>query len=192
MVNSGSGGSTYDLDAVWFNEPHRWRRAGGELQVSTDPGTDFWRQTHYGFVRDSGHLFGARVPGEFVATVDVHGDYRDQYDQAGLMVRMDAERWVKCGVEYVDGVAKVSAVVTHAVSDWSVAPLTAVPQWLRLRVTRTGDTLLVEYGVDGADLQLHRMAFLPPDLPVSVGPMACSPDGQGFDVRFRGFEVIER
>jgi hypothetical protein len=176
-------------EPVWFHEPARWRRAGPELSLSTDPGTDFWRHTGHGYVRDNGHFLGMRVPGEFVAAVEVEGDYRDQHDQAGLMVRMDAERWVKCGIEYVDGVAKVSAVVTHGVSDWSVAPLPAVPQWLQLKVTRTGDTLKVEYGVDGSPLQLHRLAFLPPDLPVSVGPMACSPDGQGFDVRFRGFDV---
>ncbi len=183
-----------DLDPLWLNEPRRWRRSGDELLLTTDPDTDFWRQTHYGFIRDSGHHLGVRVPGEFVAEVALHGAFRDQFDQAGLMVRMDAERWVKCGIEFVDGGATVGAVVTHAVSDWSVTPLDAVPEWLGLRLTRSGDALTVEYCLDGlsADAEawaMHRMAFLPPALPVSVGPMAASPKGEGFDVRFRDFAV---
>jgi len=178
-----------DLESVWFNEPKRWKRVGTELHLTTNPQTDFWRHTHYGFVRDSGHLLGCRVPGDFVASVQVHGEYRDQYDQAGLMVRLDAERWVKCGIEFVDGTASMSTVVTHAVSDWSVTALPAVPQWLGLRLTRAGDALKVEYSVDSGPWLMQRLAFLPPDLPVSVGPMAASPDGTGFDVQFRGLSV---
>ena len=188
-MTSTSAAGSLELEPVWFNEPRRWKRVGTELHLTTNPRTDFWRHTHYGFVRDTGHLLGARLPGEFTAQVEVHGDYRDQYDQAGLMVRMDAERWVKCGIEFVDGAASMSTVVTHAVSDWSVTPLPAVPQWLGLRLTRSGDSLRVEYRVEAGPWLMQRLAFLPPDLPVSAGPMAASPDGDGFDVRFRGLTV---
>ncbi len=160
--------------------------------VTTDPDTDFWRQTHYGFVRDSGHLFGVRVAGEFTATVVVSGGFADQYDQAGLMVRLDAERWVKGGLEYVDGRATVAAVVTHVVSDWSSTPLPSAPDRLGLRVSRRGDALRVEYRLDhGADgaWTTHRLGYLPPGLPVSVGPMAASPTGAGFDVVFHDFTL---
>ena len=53
----------------------------------------------------------------------VTGAYWDQYDQAGLMVRFNERVWLKCGVEFVDGVQHASAVVTREHSDWSVAPL---------------------------------------------------------------------
>lgn len=184
--------SDLDRDPVWLNEPARWRRSGAELVLTTDPDTDFWRHTHYGFVRDSGHFWGVRMPGEFTAEVSVEGAYRDQYDQAGLMVRMDAERWVKCGIELVDGVQMMSTVVTHAVSDWSTAPFQAgAPARLGLRLTRAGDALTVAYRAFDADQpwQVHRIAFLPPGLPVSVGPMAASPTGNGFEVRFADLVV---
>lgn len=198
----------HDSEPVWLNEPARWRRFGADLLMTTDPRTDFWRQTHYGFVRDSGHHYGVRVPGDFTAEVEVLGEYADQFDQAGLMVRMDAERWVKCGVEFVDGVATMGAVVTHAVSDWSMTRLAAVPVSLRLRLRRDGDALTIEYRVDNGDdtavtdrtddsageadeqgWNMHRMAYLPAALPVSVGPMAASPSGDGFEVRFRGLRI---
>ena len=107
----------------WFNEPPQWQHNGDEIHVSVAPGTDFWRKTHYGFIRDNGHLYVQRVAGDFVAEVKVAGAYRDLYDQAGLMVRIDDAHWVKTGIEFVHGVQYVSAVVTNDFSDWSVAPL---------------------------------------------------------------------
>ena len=37
------------------------------LSVTTGARTDFWRETHYGFVHDDGHLRYARVSGDFTA-----------------------------------------------------------------------------------------------------------------------------
>jgi uncharacterized protein len=181
-----------DAGFTWLNEPGRWRRDGEALTLTTEPDTDFWRHTHYGHVMDSGHFAGTRVMGDFTALVTVAGAYQDQYDQVGLMVRLDAERWAKCGIEYVDGRHLMSSVVTHAVSDWSMTPLEPAPAALDLRVTRDGDALIVEYSVEGADWQIQRVAYLPPGLPVLVGPMAASPRGTGFQVSFSGFDVTPR
>jgi uncharacterized protein len=186
---NGARGQVDDAP-VWLHEPARWRRSGPELSLTTDPGTDFWRHTHYGFVRDTGHFLGTRVAGEFVATAEVDGDYREQFDQAGLMVRIDAERWVKTGIELVDGGHQMSAVVTHAVSDWSVTAIGRLDGPLRLRLTRRADALTVEFSLDlGMTWVLHRICYLPAELPVHVGPMAASPQGAGFDVVFRGLGV---
>ncbi len=176
-------------DAVWVNEPTRWRRQGADLSLTADGGTDFWRHTHYGFVRDSGHAALTRVPGEFVATVEVQADYRDQYDQAGLMVRLDETVWLKCGIELLDGVHQVSAVVTRDHSDWSVVPLPAPPGTLRLRVDRAGGTLEVRYALDGGPETLLRQAHLTGAETLRVGPMLASPKGGGITARFRGFAV---
>ena len=61
--------------------------------------------------------------------------------------------------------------------------------WLSLRLTRRGDCLAIEYALDGASWRLHRLAYLPPDLPAMVGPMAVSPGGAGFEVRYRGWNL---
>ena len=131
----------------WLNEPPSWDARGGALLVTAGPQTDFWRTTHYGFVRDSGHLCFQSWDGDFVAEVKVTGAYRDQYDQAGLMVRRDERVWLKCGVEFVDGRQHASAVVTREQSDWSIAPLTGNPRSLWLRVSRTGPDVEVRYSV---------------------------------------------
>src|SRR6476661_1422881 len=134
----------------WFNEPPAWDDQGQTITVHTGPQSDFWRTTHYGFIRDSGHFYYRPVAGDFTAEVEVRGGYRDLYDQAGLMVRQDAHTWMKCGIEFVEGVQQASAVVTRKYSDWSVAPLAANPPAIRLRVVRRGAALEVSYSLDGA------------------------------------------
>jgi regulation of enolase protein 1 (concanavalin A-like superfamily) len=76
-------------ECLWLNEPKEWHLRGGLLNVITDMNTDFWRETHYGFTRDSAHSFGCQTQGDFTAQVRVRARYAELYDQAGIMVRID-------------------------------------------------------------------------------------------------------
>ena len=111
----------------WYNEPRSGPRTA-TVTVTAEHDTDFWRKTHYGFIRDNGHFYYQEVVGDFRCEVKVSGGYAALYDQAGLMVRLDAETWLKCGIEFVEGVQYVSAVVTRDFSDWSVVALPAAPR----------------------------------------------------------------
>ncbi|URK86525.1 DUF1349 domain-containing protein [Rhizobium sp. RCAM05350] len=42
------------------------------------------------------------------------------------MLRLDERNWIKCGIEYTDGLMHFSVVVTRGVSDWSVIPLPGI------------------------------------------------------------------
>ncbi len=55
----------------WYNEPPLWRAQGQTIEVTTATKTDFWRKTHYGFVRDNGHFYYRPVSGDFTATVRI-------------------------------------------------------------------------------------------------------------------------
>src|SRR5437588_7217338 len=173
----------------WYNEPPRWNVDGETITIRSGPKTDFWRTTHYGFIRDNGHFYHHRIVGDFLVEVKVRGAYAALYDQAGLMVRVDEANWMKCGIEFVDGVQQVSAVVTREYSDWSVVPLRDPPPALWLRVSRRGSALEVQYAVDGERYALLRLAYLPPAEAVRVGPMCASPEGNGVSVAFEGFTV---
>jgi uncharacterized protein len=173
---------------VWLNEPPAWAEEAGALHVTTAPDTDFWRTTHYGFVRDTGHFRHTRATGDFVARVRVEGSYRDQYDQAGLMIRLDAETWLKCGIEYVDGRQWASAVITRGLSDWSVVPLDPAPASVCFEVRRTAEAVQVSYGEAEPD-RLLRLGALTTAGELQVGVMAASPDGAGFDAVLRDFRL---
>lgn len=173
----------------WLNPPPRWRQDQQGLHVTTAGETDFWRHTHYGFVRDSGHFLGTTIDGDFTSSVRFHGAYDTQYDQAGLMVRQSDEVWIKAGIEFVDGIQYASVVVTRTTSDWSVAPLDPQPAVYWIRIQRSGASLTVDGSVDGATWQLLRTTWLSEQPTLLVGPMCASPQGAGFDVVFTDFSA---
>src|ERR1700733_10742225 len=108
---------------TWLNPPSHWQHVEGDLLVTTDDRTDFWRKTEYGFIRDNRHFVQRTVAGDVSVEVKFAGKYRTLCQQAGLMIRLDAERWIKTGIEFVDESMNFSTVVTNDTSDWSMIPL---------------------------------------------------------------------
>jgi uncharacterized protein len=101
-----------------------------------------------------------------------------QSDQAGLLLRADAETWLKAGVEVSDGALQVSAVLTLGGSDWPVAP---VPEWagrqVTVRASRAGDAVTVRARVDDEPFRLVRVAPSPPASRPGRAPTAAPPPG---------------
>ncbi len=174
---------------VWHNAPAVWRLDAGHLHVTTDANTDFWRETHYGFTRDSGHFFGCAVPGEFTAELRIQAHYQDLYDQAGLMVRVDSETWVKTGIEMSDDQALLSSVLTVGRSDWATGRYTGDPADFWLRATVKGGVLRLQVSADGHHWPLLRLAPFPAAATYFVGPMCCTPERAGLQVSFSAFRV---
>ncbi|WP_414514460.1 DUF1349 domain-containing protein [Nostoc sp. PCC 9305] len=173
----------------WYNEPPVWEVKDKAIAITSGAKTDFWRETHYGFIRDNGHFFYQKIQGDFIAEVKISGQYQDLYDQAGLMVRLDELNWLKCGIEFVNGVQQVSAVVTRNYSDWSVIPMPQNPSAIWVRVTRRSTAIEVEYSLNGTEYTMLRLAYLTPVETVSVGVMCASPEGNGFQTRFEKFQI---
>jgi uncharacterized protein len=174
----------------WYNEPPAWSDRDGQITVQVGAKTDFWRKTHYGFIRDNGNFYYRSVSGNFTAEVVVRGQYETLYDQAGLMLRSDEGTWLKCGVEFVNGVQQASAVVTRSYSDWSVVPLPNNPPALWLRVKRDREAVEVSYSTDGVTYTLLRLAYLTEADPLQIGIMAAAPQGEGFLATFEGLSII--
>lgn len=170
---------------TWTTPPASVSTRDGALVVTAVEGSDAWRRTAYGFIHDTEHALIAPLPVGTAMEVVFDADFTAQFDQAGLFVRVDDERWMKAGVENADGVLGVGAVVTDAMSDWSVG---AVPEWagrrLRVRVSRASDALTVRAGVDGEPLRLVRVAPFAGDLAAQAGPLVCAPTRAGLEVVF--------
>jgi hypothetical protein len=173
----------------WLNEPDRWARTPDSLEVTTNQATDFWRQTHYGFTRDSGHFFGREVRSEFTASLRVRARYETLYDQAGIMVRLDEATWIKAGIELADGEALLGSVLTIGQSDWATKPFRgdASDFWIRMTVER--GVLRLQASADGQRWPLVRLCPFPVAERYWVGPMCCTPERAGLDVLFSDFTV---
>lgn len=176
----------------WLNEPAHWSSSNNRIIVSTLPKTDFWRITHYGFIRDNGHFYFDRVNTDFVVEVEISGSYKDLYDQAGIMIRSNENHWIKTGIEYVDGVQHLSAVVTHDYSDWSVTPLLTPLSPLRLYVERRKEAIRISYVDANSKYALLRLAYFPVMQEVQVGIMCASPEGDGYEVVFDNYRLIKQ
>lgn len=176
-------------DGKWVNEPAKWQANETALTMTTDDKTDFWRETYYGFTRDSGHFLGLPAGDSFTAKIRIQGEFRTLYDQAGLMVRIDENRWVKTGVEFTDGELFLSTVITDGKSDWSVSQPFKELEDFYIRVTVANGAMRIQASRDGKLWPLLRLAPFPVAAAYEVGPTACTPERSGLSVCFSEFSI---
>ena len=182
--------SAQTLDRMqWFNEPESWEIKDNVLTMDVTPQSDYWRISHYGFTVDDAPFLYTTRGGEFEVKVKISGEYKVRFDQAGLMLRIDKENYIKTGIEYVDGKYNLSAVVTHHKSDWSVITLDKAVPYIWIKAVRRLDAVEVFYSFDDKEYVMMRNAPLEDNSPVMVGLMAACPDGQGFKAKFENFTI---
>ena len=174
---------------TWFNEPSQWEIKDKKLTMMVTPQSDYWRISHYGFTVDDAPFYYSTYGGELETKVKIKGDYKARFDQMGLMLRVDAQNYIKAGVEFVDGKFNLSTVVTHKTSDWSVITLEKAPSFVWIKAVRRLDAVEVFYSFDEKEYIMMRNAYLQDNTPVQVGLMAACPDGNGFEAIFENFTV---
>ena len=96
----------------------------GSLTISPEPRRDYWSRTFYSplLVKTDAQTLLATVPveKEIMLTTAFTLTPISQFDQAGIMIRVDDRCWVKAGIEFTDGIPRLSCVVTNdGYSDWS-------------------------------------------------------------------------
>lgn len=174
----------------WRNQPPFYEERGETLLIRTGLETDYWNNTFYGFKHANGHFRATEVTGDFSFEVSFFASYQRLYDQAGAMLFVDGENWLKCGVEFTDGALHFSVVVTRDdQSDWSVMKLTGpTDASVTLRLTRHAEALRVQIREPDGGWRLVRLCYLGMPEMVEVGPMTCSPTGEGLEVTFSRLE----
>jgi len=173
----------------WLNEPKTWSVEDNTITMFPNPKSDFWRKTHYGYSFDNGSFYYKKFEGEFEVTVKITGDYKTQYDQMGIMIRMDEKIWIKAGIEYVDNQMNISSVVTHDHSDWSMIKLDSNPESIWIKAIRRSDAIEIYYSLNNKTYTMMRLAYFPENTPCMVGLMAASPKGDGFKALFEEFAL---
>jgi len=173
----------------WLNEPASATISDGKLVMRARPKTDFWRKTFFGYITDNGHFFHLPVSGDFSFEARVDGQYAALYDQAGLMVRLDARNWVKCGTEVFDNARHASVVFTREFSDGSTMSdlVTSGPVWWR--AVRKTDSLETLCSADGKNFTSVRLGYLAPSATAEVGIMCAAPEGGGFQCVFDNLKL---
>lgn len=114
-----------NFSAIHLN--HAIPDLSGSFQITCPPGTDIWDKP------PSTHSFNAPIIYQTItvgafksAKVTVSAPWKDKYDQGGLCLVIrcsDTTRWVKTGIEYLDGKPYVGTVAKDGWSDWSLTPV---------------------------------------------------------------------
>jgi regulation of enolase protein 1 (concanavalin A-like superfamily) len=183
LLDESFSGPKFDARLRWLNPPAGYEVRGGWLEFAPGGQSDFWQKTLDGGSRDNGHLLFLEVSGDFIAESRVRGELRNQYDQAGLMLRQDATHWLKADAENDPvGSPTLGVVITCETSDWSNSR--PAPREFLLRLERRGNLVEVRTSPDGREWSLLRQATLPLRDPVKVGIFAACPIKAGARVRF--------
>lgn len=144
--------------ASWLNKPEGSEITDRSVVIKTEPYTDLWQRTYYGFSHDNAHALLLERQEDFSFSTKVSFEYLVKYDQCGLVIYLTSDDWFKASVEYEDEkVSRLGSVVTnHGYSDWATTDIPATTvMWYRL--SRRGPDFLVESSPDGADFTQMRI-----------------------------------
>jgi uncharacterized protein len=199
---------SFDLSAAsWLNPPRHFEITSDSLLIRTDPHTDFWQRSFYGFRNDNGHALLLESAENFTFSARLDFKYQGRFDQCGLIIYLSSQDWFKASIEYeTDQFARLGSVVTNSgYSDWATTDI-ATPSSMWYRLSRRGPDFLIETSSDGADFRQMRVFHLhclgettiemgklnppaPAAQPVRFGLYACSPLDSSFDARFSNLKL---
>ncbi len=177
----------------WINQPEKFELKNDHLIIQTEPGTDLWQKTFYGFQNDNAPAFLIDRKGDFTFRVRVLFDEANHlYDQCGLLMYHDSENWVKVSVEYEnEELARLGSVVTNlGYSDWATTDISASVRDMWYRFSRRKQDFYIESSTDGKEFQQMRMLHMHiPMETARIGVYACSPLKSSFKADFSEFRI---
>ena len=158
------------------------------IEITTQPQTDLWARTFGDFCRDNAPVLQAATTETcFIFTAKVTFEGACQYDQAGLIMYLNADTWFKASMECEnDEIKHLGSVVTnHGYSDWATTAVPASITAVWYRMTRKNGDFLLECSLDGTAWNLLRMFHMwQSDGEISYGVYACSPGSSSFTATF--------
>lgn len=186
----------------WIFEPKVSEVTQDFVSITTEPETDFWQRSYYGFRNDNAPALQIESEENFTFTTKVSFDYQAQFDQCGLIIYLDSENWFKASIEYEnEAFSRLGSVVTNlGYSDWATSDI-PLPQAIWYRLSRRGPDFLIESSFDGVTFKqmrifhLHKLGETTPEMGkcnppspannvVSFGVYACSPLKSSFTATF--------
>jgi len=182
-------------EAKWFYAPRQYKIENETLTMITEPKTDFWQRTYYGFRNDNAHvLYNKTNERLFSFTVKVEFSYKNLFDQCGIVIYQDSENWVKAGIEYRDDCKMWlgSVVTNHGYSDWATVDIDASINSIWYRLSRRQSDYQIEYSYNGIDFQQMRIFHLAKgDGEINFGLLACSPSDSSFEATFTDMKITD-
>jgi regulation of enolase protein 1 (concanavalin A-like superfamily) len=180
---------------TWIREPKIYEINEDKISIITEPKTDLWQRTYYGFQNDNAPVLQMQTSEKFFSfVVKSHFDSKHRFDQCGIVMYLNSENWLKASIEYEnDKFQRLGSVVTnHGYSDWATTDIDASIKCMWYRFSRRESDYCIECSTDGNIFKQMRICHMWEGAgDISFGVYACSPEESSFEARFTDMEVTE-
>ena len=168
----------------WLNEPENVIFADKEMKIVSKAQTDFWQSKHHKFFKDDGHLFFVRTTTDFNIVIHWKALDTDNFNQCGLMVRVDDKNWFKSSLMYQnkDFPEIGSCVTLRGHSDWAGVQLENEVCEVWYKLVRKDDDFIAYYSLDNKKyIRLRQFYMDTIGNELKVGAYICSPQNKSFE-----------
>lgn len=182
-------------DMQWIYPPKQYSVTTDEIIIKTEPHTDLWQRTYYGFCNDNAPMLQLSTKEEYFSfSVKTQFATKRRFDQCGIVMYLDSDNWLKASIEYQDGkIQRLGSVVTnHGYSDWATTDIPSEVDTMWYRLSRRGSDYCIECSYDGVEYRQMRICHVWEGMgEVRFGVYACSPEESSFEAKFSRLEVSE-
>ena len=179
----------------WIREADQSEVTDDRIIIYTQPKTDLWQRTYYGFQNDSAPVLQMKTSEKYFSfIVKTEFDTKARFDQCGIVVYLDSENWMKASIEYEnEQYQRLGSVVTnHGYSDWATTDIDALVKSMWYRLSRRESDYCIECSTDGITFQQMRICHLwEGNKEISFGVYACSPVEGSFQAKFTNMQITE-
>lgn len=181
-------------DIIYFNSPNITIN-NDTLEFITKPNTDLWQRTYYGFQNDNAPFAQIKISEQYFSfTIKVKYESKRRFDQAGIILYLDSDNWLKASVEYEnEEIQRLGSVVTNnGYSDWATTDISSNIKEMYYRLSRRESDFCIENSFDGITFKQMRICHLfKGSKDVNIGIYACSPEQSSFKATFSEMYITD-
>ena len=186
----------FDIKSLrWTREPRENEIKDGRIIIVTEPHTDLWQRTYYGFQNDNAPVLQIKTDEKYFSfTVKTEFASKKRFDQCGIVMYLDSENWLKASVEYEnEEYQRLGSVATNlGYSDWATTDIDADIKSMWYRLSRRESDYCIECSADGVSFKQMRICHMwKGDDEIQFGVYACSPEMSSFTAEFTHMEITE-
>ena len=183
------------IDLQWIREPKEYLIEEDKVSITTEPKTDLWQRTYYGFQNDNAPVLQMKSCEKYFSfVVKTEFASKRRFDQCGIVMYLDSENWLKASIEYENNeYQRLGSVVTnHGYSDWATTDIPASVKSMWYRFSRRESDYCIERSEDGENFKQMRICHMWEGADeIKFGIYACSPEESSFEARFTHMEITE-
>lgn len=179
----------------WIRTPKKYSITKDCVEISTEPNTDLWQRTYYGFRNDNAPVLQISSNEKYFSfTVKTRFESKKRFDQCGIVMYLDSENWLKASIEYEnENIQRLGSVVTNrGYSDWATTDIDANVKTMWYRLSRRESDYCIECSYDGVEFKQMRICHMSEGGgEIRFGIYACSPEQSSFKAIFSDMELTD-